>query len=251
VQENPKDWDLLIPFATLAFNSSVHSTTGVTPNELIIPASPHYPMAPTSLTTFEIPSRFTSPLAYRQQVLRVAEQLGKAARETNAERAQRYKMAYDAKVRETSHPISPVDFVYVRAFAPNRGKLLYPSTGPRLVEKRQGAVLTVRTPAGSMTINVDSCAAVPHEIPQEPSTTEVPEQPVQQEFVVDRIISHAVDPTDRLMKMRVRWHSFDPEDDTWEDPKTIPRHFVLSYAKRKRMKVSRFFQDVQDDDMQQ
>jgi hypothetical protein len=160
-------------------------------------------------------------------------------------------MAYDAKVREISHPISPGDFVYVRAFAPNRGKLLYPSTGPHLVEKRQGAVLTVRTPAGSMTINVDSCAAVPHEIPQEPSTTEVPEQPVQQEFVVDRIISHAVDPTDRLMKVRVRWHSFDPEDDTWEDPKTIPRHFVLSYAKRKRMNVSRFFQDVQDDDMQQ
>jgi hypothetical protein len=242
-QEHPEDWDLMLAHASLAYNQTVHSMTGLAPSEIIVPAARHRPLTSSATDALDLPTQFTTPLAYRQAVLRLAERNGKAARETNAARAQRYKEAYDRRIRPSA-PIEEGDYVFVRTVT--KSKLLLPSTGPHVVEKKRGPVLTVRTPGGPMTVNVDQCVRVPCASttePQESADAEDEVAPQQSEFVVDRIVSHGRDPADGHMRVRVRWHGFGSEDDTWEDPQNLPRSFVERYARKKKMRIDRFVTD--------
>jgi hypothetical protein len=242
VVEHPADWDILLPFSSLAYNNTVHSSTGLSPNEIVVPSGLRLPMvSPT--TDFDLPSKFSSPLAYRQQVLRLAEQHGKACRETNAQRAARYKRAYDLRVQPRT-TIHTGDYVFVKSMKPSGSKLLYPVTGPHRVVSVRGPVLTVETNAGTQTINADRCARVPEEEVQPIDAEALLDVPTQQEFVIDRVVAHGTDPETGSMLVRIRWHGFSAEDDTWENPKAIPRHFVESYARRKRMRVGRFIDEA-------
>jgi Integrase zinc binding domain len=134
-QEHAKDWDLMLAHASLAYNQTVHSSTGMAPAELIVPAARHRPLLSNLLDSFDLPTHFTSPLAYRQAVLHLAEKNGRAARDTNQKQAERCKAAYYRRVKPMD-PIEQGDFVFFRSVSTN--KLLLPFTGPHLVEKKGG-----------------------------------------------------------------------------------------------------------------
>jgi hypothetical protein len=89
-QEHPEDWDLMLANASLAYNQTTNSTTGLAPAEIIAPASRHRLLFLAVKDAFDLPRQFTSPLAYRQALVRLAERNGKAARQTTEKRAQRY-----------------------------------------------------------------------------------------------------------------------------------------------------------------
>jgi hypothetical protein len=208
-QEHPEDWDLMLAHASLAYNQTTHSSTGLAPAEIIVPASRHRPLLPDVSDAFDLPTQFTSPLAYREAVVRLAERSGKAARETNAKRSHRYKEAYDRRVKPGT-PIEEGDFVFVRTMT--KSKLLLPSTGPHRVDRKRGPVLTVRTPGGPMTVNIDQCVRVPSCDTSEPQEdTEIEEEsPSQQsEFVVDRGKGDQPYETEygRFRQVRPMWYS--------------------------------------------
>jgi hypothetical protein len=197
--------------------------------------------APLSLSSeeFALPTSFVTKLAYKQHLLRTAERLGKAARVTNAERARRYKEAYDRAVRPRE-ALKPGDFVFVKSGLA-ASKLLFPVSGPHEVVRVRDAVITVRTSAGEQTVHVDRTAKVPENHPgPEPDDASTDDERVEaamSEFVVDRVVTHRKE-SDGRVSLRVRWAGFDATDDTWEESTSLPRHFVERYARRKRIQVS-------------
>jgi hypothetical protein len=92
-----KDWDLSLGLACVAYNSSVHATTGYAPLELSTTREP----APsvwsrqTSLLTRGRDEKFQ----YRQEMLARDARLCEYTRETIHIRLERYKYLYDYHVR--------------------------------------------------------------------------------------------------------------------------------------------------------
>jgi Chromo (CHRromatin Organisation MOdifier) domain len=58
-----------------------------------------------------------------------------------------------------------------------------------------------------------------------------------QEFVVERIISHGETKEGEYI-VRVRWHGYAADADTWEPAADIPMRFMVRYAKRKKIALS-------------
>jgi hypothetical protein len=64
-----------------------------------------------------------------------------------------------------------------------------------------------------MTVNIDQCVRVPQ---MQPDVDQLPDSSVvdgdiqvqQSEFVIDRIVGHGVDPDDKSLRVRVRWHEY-------------------------------------------
>ena len=66
----------------------------------------------------------------------------------------------------------------------------------------------------------------------------------EQEYVVDRIISHGINqdenhPSAKVGETtyRIRWYGYKPSDDTWEPIHHLPRNKVVSYYKRKKIRL--------------
>jgi hypothetical protein len=96
----------------------------------------------------------------------------------------------------------------------------------------------------NLSINADRCARVPEEEVQPIDAESFLGVPTQQEFVIDQVVAHGTDPETGSMLVRISWHGFSQEGDTWENPKEIPRLFVETYARRKRMRVGRFIDEA-------
>jgi Chromo (CHRromatin Organisation MOdifier) domain len=58
-----------------------------------------------------------------------------------------------------------------------------------------------------------------------------------QEFVVERIISHGETKEGEYI-VRVRWHGYAADADTWEPAADIPMRFMVRYAERKKIALS-------------
>ena len=68
------------------------------------------------------------------------------------------------------------------------------------------------------------------------------EDPGEQEYVMERIISHGINrdtnhPSAKVGEMtyRVRWYGYPPDQDTYEPIRHLPRNHVVRYHKRRRL----------------
>jgi Chromo (CHRromatin Organisation MOdifier) domain len=55
------------------------------------------------------------------------------------------------------------------------------------------------------------------------------------EYVIDRLISHTRDESEREWIICVRWAGLSAEEDTWEPVRNLPANMVRRYEKRKKL----------------
>jgi Chromo (CHRromatin Organisation MOdifier) domain len=55
------------------------------------------------------------------------------------------------------------------------------------------------------------------------------------EYVIDRLVSHAVNDNGNGYMMRVRWAGYDRNADTWEPVDALPASMLRAYERRKKM----------------
>jgi hypothetical protein len=239
------DWDLTLGLACTAYNSSVHSTTGFSPFEL---ASTRDPCpAVWSRTPDLTPRSREQKLQFRHGLLARAARLRRAAQETMEKRLQRYKLRYDDLVRRRAAGIQVGDSVLVRTHVlePGRSpKLSFPVAGPYPVIELSGVNVQIRTREGLQTLHLDRVIRCPMDLPsgvewskprvQKPPIVR-PRQERDDEYVIDRLVSHARAEDDSCWLVRVRWAAFGPDDDTWEPAASIPETFLRLYERRKKL----------------
>jgi transposase InsO family protein len=240
-----KDWDQSLGLACLAYNSSVHSSTGYAPMELACTREP----APSiwARQPSLIPRSREGKLKFRHELLARAAKLCSAAKETNTLRLQRYKYLYDHHVRRRSANLQVGDSVFVRThmIEPGRSpKLSYPVSGPYPVVELDGPHVVVLTREGRERLHLDRVMRCPTDLPsgvEWAPPREVPverrrkETEVDDEYVIDRLISHGRAEDDSEWLVRVRWAGFSSSEDTWEPACNLPAELVRKYEKRKRL----------------
>jgi hypothetical protein len=161
-----KEWDMSLGLACLAYNSSVHSTTGYAPMEL---ASTREPCPGIwSRRPSLIRRARDAKYRFRHQLLARAAKLCNAAHETMEIRLERYKRLYDYHVRKRHDNLEIGDSVLVRTYVlePGRSsKLSFPVASPYPVLKIDGPNVEIRTREGSQTLRLDRVVKCPVDLP--------------------------------------------------------------------------------------
>jgi transposase InsO family protein len=240
-----KDWDRSLGMACVAYNSSVHSTTGYAPIELSSTREP----APSvwSRQPSLIPRDRDGRLRFRHTLLARAARLCAAAKETIGLRLQRYKYLYDYHVRKRHSQLQVGDSVFVRThmLEPGRSpKLSAPVAGPYPVLKLDGPNVEILTREGKERLHLDRVMRCPTDLPsgvewaprkEVPVTIRRPAAEKDDEYVIDHLVSHALTEDERSWLIRVRWAGFSSSDDTWEPARDLPVGMVRRYERRKKL----------------
>jgi hypothetical protein len=186
---------------------------------------------------------------YRTALLRRVQEIAWMTKETLRESKLRYKMTHDAHVWELNRGIRVGDWVFINKIVVEKGKspkLQIPVDGPYEVRTVQSHTYTFRTANGIVTIYPDRVTKAPDPrdlhspLPLFSRATTDNEDAAAgdlQEFVVERIISHG-ETTEGEHIVRVRRHGYAADADTWELAADIPMHFMVRYAKRKKIALS-------------
>ena len=247
VNDEQKDWDDFIHALVFAYNTQVHRTTGLTPFELILPRSPS-PAILKPLPTLQ----GARPAEVRQRFLqRLRLMFDDANRKSSAEQ-QSYKQQFDAHVRSRKLPTMG-SYVYLRrhvtmdkrtpesATQKKNNKLCYRVLGPF-------EVLRTNTELSTVTIlkdGLEDTVSLDHVVPsprlarvREEMTGDQPQSRTDHphefsRYVFDRIVNHGYDPTDKSRMMyRVRWHGYQPDQDTWQFAKDLPYNTAVRYCRQ-------------------
>ena len=242
-----KDWDLSVGLACVAYNSTVHTTTGYAPIELSSTRDP----CPNVWTRQPSLSSKTvgSKNRLRHQLLERAAKFRDAAIEKTHHRLARYKEMYDLHVRKRHGSIQLGDSVFVRTHViePARSpKLSFPVAGPYPIVGISGSNVDIRTREGSQRVHLDRVVRCPTDLPSgvswvphrvdPPKTKKIARQREDADmYVIDRLISHARADDDSCWLVRVRWAAYGSDDDTWEPAMELPEELVRRYERRKKL----------------
>ena len=240
-----QDWDQSLGLACVAYNSSVHSTTGYAPLELSSTREPA-PSVWARQPSF-IPKDRDGKYKFRQALLARAARLCSAAAETAKIRLERYKYLYDHHVRRRHDSLQVGDSVFVRTYMlePGRSpKLAAPVSGPYPVIRLEGPNVVILTREGRETLHLDRVMRCPTDLPSGVAWAprkEVPKSVSRRaaepddEFVIDRLISHALVEDESEWLIRVRWAGFSAANDTWEPTSPLPKSLLGRYERRKKI----------------
>ena len=242
-----KDWDLSIGLACIAYNSTVHTTTGYAPIELSSTRDPcpNVWTRQPSLHSKKPASKYN----LRHQLLARAAKFRDSAGEKMTHQLERYKKLYDAHVRRRHHDLEIGDSVFVRTHViePARSpKLCFPVAGPYPVIRIDGSNVEIRTREGSQRLHLDRVVRCPTTLPSGVSWTPQRKEPPKSKrvtigredddtYVIDRLVTHARDEEDSCWLIRVRWAAYSADDDTWEPAKELPEDLVRRYERRKKL----------------
>jgi hypothetical protein len=240
-----KDWDRSLGLACVAYNSSVHSTTGYATLELSScrePAPSVWARQP-SLLARDTASKYR----FRQALLARASRLCAAAKETSSTRLARYKRLYDHHVRRRHKNLLIGDSVFVRTHLLEPGrtpKLVAPVAGPYPVVEIDGPNVVIRTCEGPERLHLDRVMRCPTDLPssvewrpqKEPAKKERrPEKDADDEYVIDYLVAHAQAEDEQTWLIRVRWAGFARSEDTWEPVDALPGKLVEKYERRRKL----------------
>jgi hypothetical protein len=240
-----KNWDQCLGLACTSYNSTVHTTTGYAPVELASTRDP-FPSVWSRQPDLSPRSKGDTQ-RLRHHLLARAEKLRRAAQETMTTRLARYKKLYDYHVRRRHTDLELGDSVLVKTHVlePGRSsKLSVPVAGPYPVVKIQGVKIGVRTREGVHTLHLDRVIPCPVDLPPGVDWAPKPITPLAQprppresddEYVIERFVSHARAADDSCWLIRVRWASYGADADTWEPSTELPEHVVRKYERKKRL----------------
>jgi hypothetical protein len=161
-----RDWDLIVGLACVAYNSTVHSTTGYTPIEL---SSTQYPCPNVWTRQPSLSSKSSaSKYQFRHQLLARAAKFREAAVAKTEHQLARYKALYDKHVRKRHGGIQVGDSVFVRTHVlePARSpKLSFPVARPYPIVGVSGSNVDIRTREGPQCVHLDRVARRPFTLP--------------------------------------------------------------------------------------
>jgi hypothetical protein len=236
VSRRQDDWDEYTSAVTYAYNCRVHSSIGMPPMELVVSRPPVTISLENKPRDEEVAPR-TEKREFLERLRTLRERAGR-----NLHRAQvRYKRGYDQTVKETNRGIVQGNNVYVRAETPQgeqHSKLDSLVQGPYQVESNDGRTMLLRVGDDSIRVNSDRITRAPStsiqvssEESNEAQPSPVPDE--SDEYVVERIIDHADEPSGERL-FRVRWYGYGEDEDTWEQEGGIPRQFIRRYWRSKK-----------------
>ena len=141
VKESQKDWDELLPQLVAAYRSSIHSTTGFSPNFIIFGNENRAPVDLVLQNPETMPAESWSINDFVARKQEVMLQAYASARSSLGVAASRRKRTYDFGVKTTEfRPQQKVWYYYPRRFLKRSKKFQFVYTGPYVVVKRLGAV---------------------------------------------------------------------------------------------------------------
>ena len=131
LQPDQKDWDLQLPSCMMAYRSSVHESTGFTPNHLMLGREVEIPL---DVITELTPDEPTTSFEYVEALQKRLSSAFESAREHLKQAGVRQKRNYDKKM--SWKPLKPGDSVWLHNIRRKKGrnpKLDNPWEGPFLV----------------------------------------------------------------------------------------------------------------------
>lgn len=141
VDQNQRDWDKHLPLLTAAYRSAQHSSTGFTPNMLMLGREVNQPQD-IWLGVAERKHDGKEPHEYVHQLGKNQAEVHELARQHLHAAQQRQKRTHDLRAQQRSYSIG--DLVYIRDSTKKKGfspKLQTPWKGPGIVKARYGPVL--------------------------------------------------------------------------------------------------------------
>jgi transposase InsO family protein len=121
-------WDKNVAVHVFGYNTQVHSSTGLSPFELVLSRPPAVPI----LETHSMIASGKTKVEFRKSFLATVQELSKRTKEKLHEAQYRYKAVFDAHVRQRNADFVVGDLVFVRTYADPGGlspKLLSPASG--------------------------------------------------------------------------------------------------------------------------
>ena len=265
VAEHPKSWDEYVGPLVYAYNTQVHSTTGLPPFNLVL-TKPPKPMIIRRETTHEIPCEPREARArFKAQIARMVQET-----KSNSERIQRrMKQNFDNRVKPT-RLIRKNDFVYLENVSTeyskdtgvrNRHKLSRKATGPYMVIDESSHTVTIDRDGLNETVSRDRVTLAPRpdkattsdSVPQilkrqkPPEARENDSTPGHQsmdetgkEYVIEKIVDY----DEEEMLFRVNWTGYTSEQDTWEPPGALPFNQIARYFRRTRRQIPRGMREL-------
>jgi Chromo (CHRromatin Organisation MOdifier) domain len=192
---------------------------------------------------------------FRHKSLERVQRLSAAAKETNTLRVERYKRLYDAKVRKRA-AVYTGDSVLVKTFMlePGRSpKLSFPVAGPYPVVQLDGVTVVIRTRDGDQRVHLDRVIRCHMDLP--PGVEFAEDHPPRRtrrqaeideladiEYVIDRLLKHAVNEDGDGYLLRVRWAGYDRGSDTWEPAEALPAALLLKDERKHKLSAGELSQ---------
>ena len=143
VQENPRTWDLYVPYVLSAYRWSVHESTGHTPFELVYLREPQQPLD-TRLSKAE--KTYTDPNDYRTHLLQGMRHVRQLAQKNIEQAQQKQKRLYDQHAKHRKFNVGDQVLLRIR---PKQEKFKPKYRGP--------FVIVQQTTPVNYVIQLDSC----------------------------------------------------------------------------------------------
>jgi len=210
------DWPLLLSAATMAYNSSLHSTTGQVPNLIVF--------GRLMRTDMDLSLNIARPSALPHEmrgaeIIRAVRQMRPLVKDTIKERQAAYKAQHDKHLRPRTTDIG--DYVRLRQpdieHEPGHMKKLRSNwTGPWLVLERIGEnVIQIQNCNNTLDVqrvNVERTAPFYMRDKAEDDTQELQDD----EFEVERIVAQRDSATvPGKLEFRVKWKGYRKKDNHW------------------------------------
>ena len=242
IGEHPSEWDRYAPLVAYSYNTTVQSSTGLVPFELVVSNPPN-----PSFMDLPPPHRDeNAPRFYTEWFQRLEQVVGQA-KACQARSQSRYKRNYDKK----SRPIGGDERITIGSFAFMRReptqkvgkskihKLTPVVFGPFEITDLDDSTAVLRYPDGQVErVSRDRLIAAPKSCwPYTPQVTDrvKPSRCTNEQYgIVKKILDFGIDEVDGRPKYQVLWTDGDL---TWSDIADLPANLLNRFHKRTKTRV--------------
>jgi Chromo (CHRromatin Organisation MOdifier) domain len=247
VSRKQNDWDQTVAVPVYGYNTQVHSSTGLSPFELVLSRPPPVPI----MEVRPIVREGKTKAGFRKEfLLRLWICLGMRRRVWKRHRLGTRQCTTPMYARGTLR-------VYPETWSSSRRSRTLDGSLQNFCHQRQDPItwiartehsFKVRTAQRDVWVQSDRVtkAPTPEDHPDgvryvsdsddtdDDSGQELEYVGDTTEFVVERLVSHEYRNGGDLY-FKVRWFGYDPEEDTWELWDSLPEAMVMKYMRKKKM----------------